>query len=122
MTSIADTITWSGDCYRGLTNNGLRTDDFLDDLMPRSGTLHRILRFIYLVIFVPLEAPLTGTSINPARSIGPAIYANNYTDLAIYIFGPLAGAIAGAIISKYILKHKPKCKRVCGSPQKKSPQ
>ena len=78
--------------------------------------------FIYLIIFVPLEAPLTGTSINPARSIGPAIYANNYTDLAIYIFGPLAGAIAGAMISKYILNHKPKCKRVCGSPQKKSPQ
>lgn len=78
--------------------------------------------FIYLVIFVPLEAPLTGTSINPARSIGPAIYANNYTDLAIYIFGPLTGAIAGTSIARYILNHQPKCKRVCGQPKNKIAQ
>ena len=75
--------------------------------------------FIYLVIFVPLEAPLTGTSINPARSIGPAIYANNYQDLAIYIIGPLMGAIAGTFIARYVLNQRPKCKRVCALPKKK---
>ena len=74
--------------------------------------------FLFLIIFVPLEAPLTGTSINPARSIGPAIYANNYTDLAIYIFGPLMGATAGSFIARYILNHQPKCKRVCGLPKR----
>ena len=74
--------------------------------------------FLFLVIFVPLEAPLTGTSINPARSIGPAIYANNYADLAIYIFGPLMGATAGSFIARYILNHQPKCKRVCGLPKR----
>ena len=78
--------------------------------------------FLYLVIFVPLEAPLTGTSINPARSIGPAIYANNYADLAIYIFGPLMGAIAGSLIARYVLNHRPKCKRVCGLPKHKIQQ
>jgi aquaporin Z len=75
--------------------------------------------FIYLVIVVPLEAPLTGTSINPARSIGPAIYANNYTDLVIYIIAPMTGAIAGTLIARYVLNQRPKCKRVCGLPKKK---
>ena len=73
--------------------------------------------FIYLVIFVPLEAPLTGTSINPARSIGPAIYSNNYTDLFVYVIGPLTGAVAGTLIARHILEHRPKCKRVCGLPK-----
>jgi len=78
--------------------------------------------FIYLVIFVPLEAPLTGTSINPARSIGPAIYSNNYTNLFVYIIGPLMGAVAGTLIARNILNHKPKCKRVCGLPKAKIQQ
>ena len=69
--------------------------------------------FLYLVVFVPLEGPLTGTSINPARSIGPAIVANNYADLAVYIIGPIIGAVAGTLIARYLLNHRPRCKRVC---------
>ena len=69
--------------------------------------------FLYLVVFVPLEGPLTGTSINPARSIGPAIVANNYADLAVYIIGPIIGAVAGTLIARYVLNHRPSCKRVC---------
>ena len=69
--------------------------------------------FVYLVIFVPLEAPLTGTSINPARSVGPAIISGNYSDLAVYIIGPIIGAVSGTLIARYILNHRPKCWRVC---------
>ena len=69
--------------------------------------------FIYLVIFVPLEAPLTGASFNPARSIGPAIYANNYANLFVYIIAPITGAVAGTLISRHVLNHQPKCKRIC---------
>lgn len=75
--------------------------------------------FIYLVVFVPLEAPLTGTSVNPARSIGPAIFSNNYADLFVYIVGPLTGAVAGTLVARYVLNYRPKCKRVCGLPKSK---
>ncbi|MCL2149940.1 MAG: aquaporin [Dehalococcoidia bacterium] len=43
--------------------------------------------------------PLTGTSVNPARSIGPAIFAGGdaLTDLWVFILAPLAGAGIAAL-------------------------
>jgi aquaporin Z len=43
-------------------------------------------------------APLTGTSLNPARSIGPALVAMNLSDLWIYLVGPPAGALAATLL------------------------
>ncbi|MGA2211205.1 MAG: aquaporin [Acidimicrobiales bacterium] len=37
-------------------------------------------------------APWTGTSLNPARSLGPAVVVDIYLHLWIYVIGPLAGA------------------------------
>ncbi len=51
---------------------------------------------------------LTGTSVNPARSIGPAIVAaidgntDPLTSLWVFIVGPLIGAAIGAFIYKYL--------------------
>ncbi len=40
--------------------------------------------------------PFTGASVNPARSLGPALVANSWTDFDVYIIGPVLGALAVA--------------------------
>ncbi len=51
---------------------------------------------------------ITGTSVNPARSIGPALLqgGNAITQVWVFILAPLVGATLAAYFYKYILKTK----------------
>jgi MIP family channel proteins len=44
--------------------------------------------------------PIQGASMNPARSVGPAIIAGDYEFLLAYIIGPIIGALLGAFAYK----------------------
>ena len=46
--------------------------------------------------------PITGASMNPARSLGPAIAGSEYTSLWVYLAAPLAGAALAAIAYEYL--------------------
>src|SRR5690606_27655269 len=43
--------------------------------------------------------PLTGSSLNPARSFGPAVATGIFEAQAIYWFAPITGAIVAAVLS-----------------------
>ena len=49
--------------------------------------------------------PLDGTSVNPARSIGPAIFAGGIAlkQLWVFILAPIAGGILASIVSMFVL-------------------
>lgn len=46
--------------------------------------------------------PITGASMNPARSFGPALASGTWTDFWVYIAGPLIGAVAGALAYQFV--------------------
>ncbi|XP_022893742.1 nodulin-26-like [Olea europaea var. sylvestris] len=50
---------------------------------------------------VMIAGPISGGSVNPARSLGPAIVSSRYEKLWIYLLGPTIGAIGGAWV--YVL-------------------
>ncbi len=49
--------------------------------------------FLYALL-VWAEAPLSGTSTNPARSLGPGLVSGELAGWWIYLLGPLAGTLA----------------------------
>jgi aquaporin NIP len=51
--------------------------------------------------------PITGASMNPARSIGPALVSGELHDLWIYIVAPVAGAAIGALAYQLVRGEHP---------------
>lgn len=55
-------------------------------------------------IMVYLEAPLSGTSTNPARSLGPALVSGNWEGWWIYWAGPVLGAFVAMAACSLLAK------------------
>lgn len=56
---------------------------------------------ILLGLFVFAEAPVSGASLNPARTLGPDIVAGAYTGVWVYMLGPPLGALAAACLHRH---------------------
>jgi aquaporin Z len=63
---------------------------------------------ISLVIIHIVGIPITGTSVNPARSIGPALFAGGaaISQLWLFIVAPLIGAVIAGLVWKYLFEEK----------------
>jgi MIP family channel proteins len=52
--------------------------------------------------------PVSGASMNPARSFGPALASGEWTDFWIYLVGPVIGAAVGAIAYQVVRGEHPR--------------
>lgn len=70
----------------------------VDSRAPKVGGL-----FIGLTITISILCfgPITGSSINPARFLGPAVIEHNYVNAGLYILGPLVGGSLAGLLYHY---------------------
>lgn len=54
-----------------------------------------------------MGGPLTGAAMNPARWLGPAVVAGNFSDWYVWWVGPLLGAAVAALIYRFLLATAP---------------
>jgi aquaporin Z len=61
---------------------------------------------VLVALYITFEAPLSGMSMNPARSFSSALSAGTWMDFWVYLLAPLAGMSAAAFAT-YRLKGAP---------------
>ena len=73
-----------------------------------NGTVSGIVIGLTLTLVHLIGIPFTGTSVNPARSFGPALLQGGeaLTQVWVFIFAPLVGAALAALFYKYVLEEK----------------
>jgi len=64
-----------------------------------------------VAIYITFEAPISGMSMNPARSFGSALFAHNWSGFWIYCTAPIAGMFSGIELHRAITKRH---QRLCG--------
>ncbi|XP_040933152.1 probable aquaporin NIP7-1 isoform X3 [Gossypium hirsutum] len=57
---------------------------------------------VFVVAAVTQQSQTVGGSLNPARSLGPAIVSRNFDNIWLYLTAPVLGAVLGALMYKFL--------------------
>ena len=68
-----------------------------------------------LFVIILALGPLTNSSLNPARSLGPALASGYLTNLYVYWIGPLAGGLIAGLVFRFLERSNigKGCRAVC---------
>jgi aquaporin Z len=71
-------------------------------VLGKNGNMAGLAIGLVLTMDILMGGGLTGASMNPARTLGPAIVRCEYADVWVYLVGPAAGGAFGALFAKYL--------------------
>ena len=107
--AVAATTTHSADNWAGIVVEVTMTALFVAVILQvtKSGaygpTTFLAIPLTLLAIHVAI-IPISGSSVNPARSLGPAIVGTDFGDIWIYLIFPPVGAVLGWVIHKIVVE------------------
>ena len=122
-------LTWIFNGTENLGANGFATASLLPKIttMPVAFIIELVLTFVFALVVLSVTKqenksngiiigltlalvhifglPFTGTSVNPARSLGPAIFTKGLAleQLWVFLLAPLVGAALAAIFFKFVI-------------------
>lgn len=76
---------------------------FASGIYNRNGNLAGVAIGWVLAMDILAGGPLTGASMNPARTLGPALATGDLSYVWMYIVGPLAGGGVAALVYEYFV-------------------
>lgn len=110
--SLTPTAANPGDAAKVIVLEGVLTfflviAVFASGIHNRNGNLAGVAIGLVLAMDILMGGALTGASMNPARTFGPALAMNDFGYLWMYIVGPLAGGgMAALLYDKFFVSPK----------------
>jgi len=107
--AVAATTTHSGDNWAGIVVETMMSALFIAVILQSTksertrGTALLAIPLTLLAIHVAI-IPISGSSVNPARSLGPALVGTDFGDLWIYLIFPFVGAFLGWLAHKVVVE------------------
>jgi aquaporin Z len=107
--AVAGTVTQSADNWAGIVVETMMTALFVAVILQvtKSGTYGGSALVAIPLALVAIHVaiiPISGSSVNPARSLAPALVGTEFTDLWIYLIFPFVGAILGFVAHKIVVQ------------------
>ncbi|HQR05269.1 MAG TPA: aquaporin [Gemmatales bacterium] len=72
---------------------------------------------ILVTSYIIVEAPLSGMSMNPARTLSSAVVSSNYTSLWIYFTAPILGMLSAALLFRCLTHQRQHCAKYYHCPK-----
>ena len=77
-----------------------------DERAAWNGVMAPFLIGLFIFTAATVVGPASGGSFNPARSLDPVLYSQEWGDVWIYLVGPLAGGVLGAAVWAFLCLHR----------------
>jgi aquaporin Z len=78
-----------------------------DERAAWNGVMAPLLIGLFIFTAATTVGPASGGSYNPARSLDPVLWNQEWGDIWIYLVGPLAGGVLGGAIWSYVCLRRP---------------